>query len=368
MRKKQILSLWLIIVSFLFASEQKGIVEEISVTANSLIGNVLDSPTEQSVAVYLPPGYDKKKEYPTLYFLPGFGVRHTSFLNGRFYGFNLSRIMDSLIAKKAIPEMIVVIPNGLNSLAGSYYVNSAASGDWENYITEELVNHIDNNYSTIKKSSQRAISGHSMGGFGALHLAFRHPDIFGSVFALSPGLFDEKGLVNSQLFNTDSTVKEMVEEIEFLSQFPKEEAIDSFTVIVERLITNRDFDGIFAHAYGVAFSPSDHPPYINYPYVHEGDSLKLRKEYMDNYYDGFGNWETKLAKYDKNITSLKLVGIDYGLNEQFVWIMDGCKYLSEKMKKYPAFIELNHDGDHSSKIVERFAGELLPRIGNTFSK
>lgn len=87
--------------------------------------------------------------------------------------------MDALIASGA-PPFLVVMPNGANSLGGG----------WETFLVRELVPRIDAELRIIPSSASRGIAGHSMGGFGALRLAMRFPDLFGSVYAMSPCCLD----------------------------------------------------------------------------------------------------------------------------------------------------------------------------------
>lgn len=71
------------------------------------------------------------------------------------------------------------------------------TGNWEDFVINDVVNYVDQNFRTIQKVQARGIAGHSMGGFGALNIAMRHPDIFSCVYGMSPGLFDNNGLRNS---------------------------------------------------------------------------------------------------------------------------------------------------------------------------
>jgi len=161
-----------------------------NIPAPSLAGNLLGTSTKQAIAVYLPPSYNtSSKKYPVIYFLGGFGDRVSDWTNGTYQGFKIHTSMDQLINLKSVNEMIVVIVSGYNFLGGSFYVNSSVSGNWEDFVINDVVGYIDTNYRTLQDKKFRAISGHSMGGFGALNLAMRHPDFFGAVYALSPGLF-----------------------------------------------------------------------------------------------------------------------------------------------------------------------------------
>jgi enterochelin esterase-like enzyme len=81
--------------------------------------------------------------------------------------------------------MIIVLPEG----GQSYFVNHPSSGEWwADSVTDELVPEVDRYYRTMPSPRSRAVGGLSMGGMGALHLAFERPEVFGVVGAHSPTL------------------------------------------------------------------------------------------------------------------------------------------------------------------------------------
>jgi len=84
-------------------------------------------------------------------------------------------------------NMIIVCPDGDNS---SWYFDSPIDSNfrYETYISSELVMWIDENFNTIKSPAGRAITGLSMGGHGALYLAFKHQDVFGAAGSMSGGV------------------------------------------------------------------------------------------------------------------------------------------------------------------------------------
>ena len=86
--------------------------------------------------------------------------------------------------------LIIVTPNAYNKYRGKFYTNSYLTGNWEDFITQELVDYIDTNYRTIQSAESRGIAGYSMGGYGALKLAMKHPDIYGATFGLSAASTD----------------------------------------------------------------------------------------------------------------------------------------------------------------------------------
>ena len=165
-----------------------GVTHVDTVAAPSLRGNLIGDPDWREVTVYLPPSYrsSRTRRYPVVYLLHGFAADHRVFIRGPYQNLNIRLSMDSLIKTGSAKEMIIVTPSARNFFDGSFYVNSPVSGNWEDFIVKDLVEHIDGKYRTIRNRSGRGISGHSMGGYGALRIAMRNPDVYSAVYALSP--------------------------------------------------------------------------------------------------------------------------------------------------------------------------------------
>jgi S-formylglutathione hydrolase FrmB len=147
-----------------------------------LSGNPLGDPHVRDLFVYLPPGYDEGEEnYPSVYCLTGFTGRGKMLLNDSAFTPNLAERMDRLIAAGTIRPMIVVMPDCFTYFGGSQYINSTATGNYEDYLTEEIVGFVDTNFRTIDNRDSRAVMGKSSGGYGSLIMAIRHADKFGLV-------------------------------------------------------------------------------------------------------------------------------------------------------------------------------------------
>jgi S-formylglutathione hydrolase FrmB len=147
-----------------------------TVQCDSVPSKVLDRPVDYCID--LPADYTTSgKRYPVLYFLHGlFGNDH------RWIDRGGKEIFDRLTADGTIGQFIVVLPNG----GETFYINSEDGQDrYEDFFIQELVPFIDHHYRTIATKDARGISGLSMGGYGALHLAMRHSNLFGSVAATS---------------------------------------------------------------------------------------------------------------------------------------------------------------------------------------
>ncbi len=144
---------------------------------------------ELGYAIYLPPAYETgNAEYPVLYFLHGANENERRWSTRGFTDLTLDR----MVADGEIGEFIVAIPFGANS----FYTNSASGEDWEDMVVDEFVPMIESEYRAQGTRRGRAISGISMGGYGALKIAMRRPDLFGSVSAHSAMLIDDLDAVS----------------------------------------------------------------------------------------------------------------------------------------------------------------------------
>jgi S-formylglutathione hydrolase FrmB len=135
--------------------------------------------------IALPPGYEasSNKRYPTLYFLHGLFENERSWIDR-----GGEQIWERLSEKGEFANFIVVLPDG----GRSFYVNSQDGRErYEDFFMQELVPEIDRRYRTLATAGERGISGTSMGGYGALRLAMRHPEVFGAASAHSAALISK---------------------------------------------------------------------------------------------------------------------------------------------------------------------------------
>lgn len=251
--------------------------------------------------------------------------------------------MDRLIASNRIQEMIVVIPDGRNSLGGGFYANSATSGHFEDYIVQDVVAFIDKKYRTVASPDGRGIGGHSMGGFGAIRLAFSHPDIFGAVYAMSPCCLD---------FGTESTLAEKAWH-EVLAVKTREDA--------RQMIAQGHFFGSVYIAMAAAFSPNSvHTPLLSdFPFREDSGKFTPNEP-------AYSEWESysgaALAKAkNKNLLKLKGITMEYGTREADIYIPRGTRKLSETLAALgvPHGLEV-FDGDHTSEEEIRMGTVMLP--------
>jgi S-formylglutathione hydrolase len=360
----------LVLVTFfitcqVIAQTSEGQLIETNIPAPSLANNLFEDLTENPIAVYLPPSYDTSDiKYPVVYYLPGFVTELEWLLNGYgFQGFKLKESMDDLIAQGKMKEMIVVMTNGLNFMWGGFYVNSPVTGNWEDYVVNDLVDYIDGHYRTLPCDSSRGITGHSMGGLGALNIAMHNPEVFCATYGLCPGLFDTNGLSDIGMFSPQATIEQFLSKQEEWSAIDEEAAIEAIKGYIDSLKSEWDEGTVLSYAYGAAFSPNPeiHPPYIDYPYYKSGEQILCDSSLLQNYENGFGGLAWKVGQYKENLLNLKGIAIDYGRADANAWIPRGCRYFSKILSDSGITHDLlSFNGGHDDKVRSRIENSIMP--------
>lgn len=139
-----------------------------------LAGNPLGDPATRTLAVYLPPGYRDDARSPALLALTGFTGTGESLFNADPLGEPLDARLDRLIASGACPPCIVVAPDCFTRVGGNQYLNSSATGRYEDYLIEEIVPFVNRTH----RISRWGVFGKSSGGYGSMVLGMRHPQLF----------------------------------------------------------------------------------------------------------------------------------------------------------------------------------------------
>lgn len=131
--------------------------------------------------VYLPPDYEtSQRSYPVLYLLHGLSDNETGWVQ---FG-EAGRMADQEINSGEAAPCIIVMPNG----RVTWYCNSYDGSDpWEDVFIKNFIPYIEKQYRIRPEKEYRAVGGLSMGGYGALMLSMRYPDLFSSCVAFSSG-------------------------------------------------------------------------------------------------------------------------------------------------------------------------------------
>jgi S-formylglutathione hydrolase FrmB len=157
--------------------------EHIKIHGFALEGNLEGDAVDRDVLVFLPPTYstDKHRRYPVVYALHGYSIGAEQWSAE----IHVPQTIEGAFAQGS-KEMIVVLPDSKTLHNGSMYSSSITTGDFERYIAHNVVEYIDAHYRTIPVRSSRGLVGHSMGGYGASRIGMKHPDVFGSLYIMSP--------------------------------------------------------------------------------------------------------------------------------------------------------------------------------------
>jgi enterochelin esterase-like enzyme len=158
-------------------------VEHIKIHGDALEGNLEGDAVDRDAIVFLPPSYekDKKRRYPVVYALHGYSIGAEQWS----HEIHVPQTIEGAFAKGS-QEMIVVLPDSKTIYNGSMYSSSATTGDFERFISHDVVAYMDAHYRTIPERTSRGLVGHSMGGYGAARIGMKHSDVFGSLYIMSP--------------------------------------------------------------------------------------------------------------------------------------------------------------------------------------
>lgn len=159
-----------------------GRIETISIDSTALTNNVLGDPTERTVAVYLPPGYDNgNDDYPLLVDIVGFTGSGLAHVGWKAFAESVPQRVDRLIAEGRMGPVIVALPDCFTSLGGNQYVNSSAMGNWADFLTDEMIPALEARFRVRAGAKHRALFGKSSGGYGAIAHGMLHGEHWGAV-------------------------------------------------------------------------------------------------------------------------------------------------------------------------------------------
>ena len=221
-------------------------------------------------------------------------------------------------------------------------------GNWADFISKDLVRYVDKNFRTIPNRNSRGLTGHSMGGHGALKIGMLYPEIFGSVYAMSPAVLNwaEEMNVNNPAFKVISSAKNEIE-------------------------ISGDFFNLVMTSLARAFSPNEKKPpfFANFPATYRGDSMIVNVDVVRQ-------WEANFPLNMINdqlpgLKSLNALKIDWGRNDEFPHIPVTCLQFSKKLEAYGvSHMAEEYNGTHGDRISGmegRIYTELIPFF-NAFLK
>src|SRR5467141_2589683 len=142
-----------------------------------LKGNPLGDPTQRDVTIYLPPKYDPKKRYPAAYGIVGYTGTGRMLFGVDPLGEDLKTKLDRLIRTGKMEPMIVPMVDCFTRVGGNQYINSTATGRYDDYLRKELIPFVESKY----RVSRRGIWGKSSGGYGSIVHGLLHPDTWSAL-------------------------------------------------------------------------------------------------------------------------------------------------------------------------------------------
>ena len=234
--------------------------DQLVVESEALAGNPLGDPARRPLYVYSSPGVARgaAQDVACVYVLQGFSGQLDGWLARKSFEPTFVERLDAIFADVDTPDAVVVFVDAWTSLGGSQFLNSSATGDYTDYICDEIVPFVDAAYPTAGVRERRAVTGHSSGGYGALVLPMLRPDVFGALIAHAP----------DSLFEA-CYMRDFANVVRVLRDFYEGsyEALLADAAAAETFDWGRWHDGVATYAYAAAYSPDpDRPGKVLLPF------------------------------------------------------------------------------------------------------
>jgi S-formylglutathione hydrolase len=317
--------------------DKKGTVETIKVHGKSLEGNLEGDSPDRDVFVYLPPSYatEKNRRYPVVYFLHGYGVNAERY----WMSMTVPATANKEMGDGTAHEMILVHPDAYTLYNGSMYSNSPTTGDWETFITRDLVEYVDSHYRTIANRDSRGLAGHSMGGYGTLRIGMKCPEVYSSIYAMS----------SCCLMNNPGAPRPPAP----AAATPTPANADKEGKAPRPARAGGGFANVLsAEAAAWSPNPKNAPKFFDLP----NENGTLRPEIA-------AKWiaNSPLAMLDQYVSNLK----SYHAFMLDVGLQDGLAGSNKEMDASLTELDIPHhfetyEGDHTNRLKERYEGHVLP--------
>jgi enterochelin esterase-like enzyme len=360
------------------SAQESGRVDEINLKSAGVDLNILGDTTSKKVLVYLPPSYnDSDKSYPVVYFLTGYGSEVDLMFNK---GLKINHYLDEASKSGKIEEMILVVATSKIRLNyqkmekspytwGAFYEDSPVTGHWESFITKELVPFIDSNYRTIEKRESRVISGHSMGGSGALNVGLRNPELFAHIYSISSAVIGIQNLETSWMFESEKVIHKALDLIEEIST--PNCGLSEYKNVLGNFIENDSlFNGnvILSFAYGSAYLGNSalQAPYFKYPFEKVNGKIVRNEETWREWQNKLTDFEPLLENYKKKNLVMENIIIEFGCNDKNK-LTQGNQGLSTLLYAYGIPHEFRfYKGGHGA-LNERLRQFMFPYLSQHLS-
>jgi len=304
-------------------------VEHIKVHGAALEGNLEGDAADRDVFVFLPPSYAtaRHRRYPVVYALHGYSIGAEQWT----HEIHVPQTIEGAFAQGA-KEMIVVLPDSKTVHNGSMYSSSVTTGDFERFVSHDLVAYMDAHYRTIPERSSRGLVGHSMGGYGATRIGMKHSDVFGSLYIMSPCCLSPMG---NRPPNPEA-----------------DKALEAVKTPADSAKLNFFQRATLASAAAWAPDPKNPPLYLDLPVKDGVAQLDVVAKFTANAPLTF------IDQYIDNLREYRAIAIDVG-------DQDGLRFdtikLHDVLDRYGIAnsFEIYH-GTHTSAVADRFQNHVLP--------
>lgn len=309
----------------------KGKINVLKCESNVLKNNPQRDPYIRDLIVYTPENYSSGKisGYPTIFLLPSFGNDNYTTINSDPFSMPIHERLEKLILDKKCGEMIIVIVNCFNKFGGSQYINSEAVGKYEDYIIDEIVPLIDSKFNV----SKRGVLGKSSGGYGALSLGMRHPNIFNAVAAHS---FDSS-FEYCYLPDFPTAINNLRK-----YKSPKNWLTDFWNK--DNKHEKDDFTTLNIISMAAHYSPNLDNPELNLDLPFDIDS----GEFRDNIWKLWKKFDpiNSIVNFANNLKTLDLLYLDCGIRDEFN-LNIGTRIFSKKCKTLGIIHQfIEYEGGH----------------------
>ena len=317
-----------------------GKVLTVKVHSQGIANNMLGDSEYRKVSIYLPPGYieNSTTNYPVIYMLSDVNGTNEDWFQ-ILGSTDFIETLDKLITQGGIKPAIMVFPDGKNKIGGSWYTNSSVTGNWEDFVVNDVVNYIDQNFRTLPFAASRGIAGKGMGGYGALKLATKHADVFSAVYSLN-ALVDFETMITHEYIWSNS-MKIATEALQYPT--PNEFA--------NKLL-----------GMAVAFAPDPNKPVLlgNLPKTENGEIVN----------DVFEKWLDQdplqmIGNYTNNLNLLKAISVDCSNS-------DACIMLSSNYSKALTENGIKNSfsyftGTEKNDLLKRVTDVMLPMFSENLA-
>ena len=299
-------------------------------------GNALGDPTRRELWVYLPPGFAPARRYPALLAVVGFTGTGAMLFNRDPLAEDLAHRLDRLIAAGTCPPLIVVAPDCFTRLGGNQYINSTATGRYEDYLVDEIVPFVEKAYPI----GRWGVFGKSSGGYGAMVLGMRHPEKFQAVA-------DHSGDANFELcYLPDASAA--------LDAFREAGGpaawLDRFWADDNRH-RGRHMKALNFLAMAAHYSPNPASPHLGVDFPFDLDTGEFRPDVWDRW----RAWDPvqMVAAHAEKMRALRCLFVDCGTKDEFT-LQWGARALVARLRQHGLPVEHQEFDDGHMQITYRY--------------